>query len=445
MAISTSAGAEVQRPLATVVVGGLISATALTLVVLPVLYAIFDRKGHFPKVKAIAFIFLIAIPMLGHSQDQKITVNRAVEIALKNNIGLKGSFQRVQQSNQLIGSTFDINKTEIYYNKDNNNIAPNNLPLKVWGISQSVQFPSVYGARRKVLEVKSQLANRQFFIDQYVVTKEVSKTYYEIVYWQQMLKNFDYLDSLYTAFEHAANRKFEQGESNYLEKLTAETKRKEVTLQLNQIKESIQKSYILLNQWLQSDSIYTVSDESLGRLQLTPLDTIGHLALNYYSDALNLSYRELALEKQKLLPDLNVSLFRGTNNGTGTQSYYGFQVGVAIPLWFGAQKSKINASNTGTSILADERENYKIQLISKYRALQSDLRKYEEGLIYYESTGKKLSEETLFHAVKAFQNGEINFLQYTQLLENAKSIETNYLTTLFQYNMTALEANYLMN
>lgn len=45
MAISTSAGAEVQRPLATVVVGGLISATLLTLIVLPILYAIFDRKS----------------------------------------------------------------------------------------------------------------------------------------------------------------------------------------------------------------------------------------------------------------------------------------------------------------------------------------------------------------------------------------------------------------
>ena len=42
MAISTNAGAEVQRPLATVVIGGLFTATILTLVVLPVLFSIFD-------------------------------------------------------------------------------------------------------------------------------------------------------------------------------------------------------------------------------------------------------------------------------------------------------------------------------------------------------------------------------------------------------------------
>ncbi len=44
MAVATSAGAEIQRPLATVVIGGLITSTALTLLVLPVLYPWFSRR-----------------------------------------------------------------------------------------------------------------------------------------------------------------------------------------------------------------------------------------------------------------------------------------------------------------------------------------------------------------------------------------------------------------
>lgn len=46
MALSHGAGAEVQRPLATVVIGGLVTSTLLTLVVLPVLYALFNRRAH---------------------------------------------------------------------------------------------------------------------------------------------------------------------------------------------------------------------------------------------------------------------------------------------------------------------------------------------------------------------------------------------------------------
>jgi len=46
MAIATGTGAEVQRPLATVVIGGILSSTALTLLVLPVLYRIAHRKDE---------------------------------------------------------------------------------------------------------------------------------------------------------------------------------------------------------------------------------------------------------------------------------------------------------------------------------------------------------------------------------------------------------------
>ena len=45
MALATSMGAEVQRPLATVVIGGIISSTLLTLVVLPAIYAWFEDAG----------------------------------------------------------------------------------------------------------------------------------------------------------------------------------------------------------------------------------------------------------------------------------------------------------------------------------------------------------------------------------------------------------------
>jgi cobalt-zinc-cadmium resistance protein CzcA len=44
MAVASGTGAEVQRPLATVVIGGILSSTALTLLVLPVLYQFAHRR-----------------------------------------------------------------------------------------------------------------------------------------------------------------------------------------------------------------------------------------------------------------------------------------------------------------------------------------------------------------------------------------------------------------
>jgi cobalt-zinc-cadmium resistance protein CzcA len=52
MAISTTAGAEVQRPLATVVIGGILSSTFLTLVLLPVLYEWVEKKKKAKQIPA---------------------------------------------------------------------------------------------------------------------------------------------------------------------------------------------------------------------------------------------------------------------------------------------------------------------------------------------------------------------------------------------------------
>lgn len=451
MAISTSAGAEVQRPLATVVVGGLITATALTLVVLPILYAMFDRKGHHPKkktrvnLKALSIVLLFFLPFFGRAQQQPMSAEQVVQMAMENNNFLQASAKKVNQSKQLVGSAFNLDKTQVYYGYDQNNIAENGLPIRVFGVSQSLQFPTIYGAQRKVEKQKVALTTQQYKLNERALAKEVYKAYYEVVYSNSLVKQYTYLDSLYGQFAKAATKRYDVGETNLLEKLTAETKQKEIAIALAQAREDVSKAYTMLNQWVQSDSLVEVIEDELPKLTLQTLNITEHPGILYYDSAEKLAASSLSLERQKLLPDINLSVFQGTNNGVNARNYNGFQVGVAVPLWFGANKSKINAAKTETMIVANELENYKIQLQSKYDGLHSDLKKYQETVDYYEITGRVLSKELTTTASKAFQSGEIDFLQYVQLLESAKNIEINYLQNLMKYNNTVLELNYLTN
>lgn len=71
------------------------------------------------------------------------------------------------------------------------------------------------------------------------------------------------------------------------------------------------------------------------------------------------------------------------------------------------------------------------------------LRKYEETLRYYENDGQHLSEEILKTASVGFQNGEIDFFQYIQSLENAYRITLSYLENLNNYNQTVIALNHL--
>ncbi|MGB3343622.1 MAG: CusA/CzcA family heavy metal efflux RND transporter [Aequorivita sp.] len=451
MAISTSAGAEVQRPLATVVVGGLITATALTLVVLPILYAMFDRKGHHPKAKkkvnfkALGVIALLFLPVFGIAQQNPINAQQAVQIAIENNNGLKASAKRIDQSKQLVGSAFNLDKTQIYYNYDENNIAENGRPLDVFGVTQSIQFPTIYGAQRKVEKQKVELSTQQYRLNERILTKEVYKAYYNVVYYKSLVQQYTFLDSLYGQFSRAANKRYDVGETNLLEKLTAETKQKEISILLSQTKEDEAKAFTMLHQWMQTDSLVTIEENRLPRLELQPPNFSDHPGILYYDSAQKLSGASLSLERQRLLPDLHISVFQGTNNGLDAKRYNGFQAGVSIPLWFGANKAKINAAKTETMIIADESENYKIQLESRYQGLLSDLNKFQEGVDYYETSGSTLAKELTSNASKSFQNGEIDFLQYVQLLESAKNIQITYLQNLNAYNATVLELNYLIN
>ena len=447
MAISTSAGAEVQRPLATVVVGGLITATILTLIVLPVLYALFDEDKKRKPFQAKPLLFLFAFmvfPLLTNGQSDEISVKQAVALALENNALGKASALRVEEAEALIGSSWDLDKTGVFYRHDQNELAENGYPNQVWGISQSIQFPTVYGTQRQIGKAKVGMQEQQHLMTEMTITKEVTKAYYEVVYWQEVREQYRYLDSLYQRFSYAANRRYELGETNYLEKLTAESQQKELALLLAQTDENILSAYQQLNQWLQTGDPYTIPQQSLEPLPVAEIDTLDHPGLNYYQEALQFSQRNIHLEKQKLLPDLNIELFRGTNTFPDSKIYNGIQAGVAIPLWFGAQSSKIKASRLQSQILEQEAKNFKIRLSSHANQLISSLSKYRKSIDYYQKEGKALASALLSHAGLAFQKGEIDFLQLVQLVENAKNIEISYLESLQVYNETVLDLNYLM-
>lgn len=447
MAISTSAGAEVQRPLATVVIGGLVSATFLTLIVLPVLYAIFDSKPvSIPRKgkKLLLFLFgLILIPGFLSAQQIDLSMDQAVELALKNNANLKASKSRVDEAKQLVGSSFDLDKTLLYYSYDENNMAHNGNPLNVWGLNQSFKFPTVYAAQKKLQKSNVSLQNEVYNWDEQQLRKEVMLAYMEVVYWQNARTNIYYLDSLYSQFSKAAQRRYEVGETNYLETLTATSKLKEYQLLLSQTEENIVRAYYSLKQWMQTDTSFTISESVL--IPITPQDSVlnNNPGIRYYQQAVITSEKSVALEKQKLYPDLEFKLFRGTNTGPESRYYNGIEAGIGIPIWFKSQQSKIKASRLQSDIIFWESKNYERRIQSKAMQLKSDIRKYEQAITNYSEFGKTLSYEIINNAIRAFANGEIDFLQYVQLLDNAKTIEMTYLANLYQYNRSVLEYTFL--
>ncbi|MEO9870656.1 CusA/CzcA family heavy metal efflux RND transporter [Ekhidna sp.] len=446
MAISTSAGAEVQRPLATVVIGGLVTATILTLIVLPALYYLLEgKKRRFqtnPKMAILLFVFL---PFLGYSQSRAVTLREAIQIARQNNARLQAQKVSVEKQKVLQGTAFDFDKTQVYYQYDENNIAPNDSPLKIWGIQQNLRFPTTYTSKQKLNQAKEELERRQYAIEERILEEKVSKAFYHILYVLYLRDQYQFLDSIYTRFSNAAGRRFRLGESNELERLTSESQHNEIRLQLDQTENELSMAYTSLQQWIQANEPVKVIPPSLDRVNILPFDSLNHPVIRYLDQEKQWSVEATKMLQSDWLPDIQLEYFQGTNDAINAQTYSGFQVGLDIPLLFGAQKSKVKASKLNQEQVSFNRLDYQRQLVARWKKLNLELARHDQSLQYYDSTGKQLSESLINAAFRSFESGEIDFFQYIQTMDRAVSIRVSYLESLGKYNEIALSINYLMN
>jgi len=447
MAVSTNAGAEVQRPLATVVIGGLVSSTLLTMLVLPVLYSIFDRKKKRKKKKPIKIIgflvFLLGFSFHSNAQNLKpLSMEEVYLLALDNNAGIKASALKVDEADAMIGNAFSFDKTEIYYSYDENNTAINDLPLKVFGIQQNFLFPTIYFAGKKVKKAAYSVESSSYEIKKIILKREVAKYYYQLQYELEKKDVYKKLDSFYQTFAHAAKRKFETGATNYLEKITAKAKQKQLQILYQQSLEDVTLARVNLNKVVQSDTVFTISSEKLKKLELQMLEEQVHPGTTYFENRKLLFKAKTSFEKQQLLPDISMNYFQGSNKDLDF-NLTGYHIGLKIPLFFSGNATKIKAAKISQDIADQEAKDFQMLLKARRSELLAQLKKYENALSYYELEGKSLSEEILKTAKISYQNGEIDFFQYIQSLENAFGILLTHLDNLNQYNQTIIKINYL--
>ncbi|MBO6531668.1 MAG: CusA/CzcA family heavy metal efflux RND transporter [Muricauda sp.] len=450
MAVSTNAGAEVQRPLATVVIGGLVTATMLTLVVLPVLYAYSHhikfrgmgkrRRARKMKKKALT-ILLFMVSLSGFSQ-QKLNLEDLMALSLENNKGIQAGSMMVNQAETLKGTAFEFNKTDIYYQYDENNLAINNQPIRVFGVQQQFEFPTVYGAKNRLQQSNYELQKSSFEIQKKQLYQALSNAYYQYQTLNQKAKLYKTLDSIYSKFAHAADRRFELGETNYLEKVTATAKQRQIANTFAKINQQLLTTYGQIASLVQTGDSLQIATEMPEKLAVVNLQGMMPTETSFLDHRQQLSNAQKSLEENRLLPDLNLEYFQGTNSGLGA-SLYGLQVGVRVPIFFFGHSSKVKSSKIQTKITEMENTEISIAMNQRYKTLMGQLEQQAKELSYYEDEGGLLSDQILKAASGNFQNGEIDFFQYIQSLENAYEIQLNYLDVLNQYNQTVIAINYL--
>lgn len=458
MAISTSAGAEVQRPLATVVIGGLVTSTLLTMLALPLLYAVVDEitgiqlwPPRFKRQRFIQILLLLLIPSLAISQStdrlgvetEELSLSGVLEVAYRNNSELEAYRLMAEESRALINTAFSIDKTSIYYSYDENNIASNDYPIGVFGGEQRFDFPTVYFAQKNANTIAYNMAVNQLERKRREISREVSIAYYNLVYLKNRQKLYEKVDSIYTRFTQASETSYNQGAITYLELLNAQSSHQEVFLFQSQVQHDIDIAYEQLSTLMQFDTIFAIPNEQL-EILVVQVDSVGaDPGLHYLQNAGLKQNAELKVEKNMLLPDFTVGYFNGTNRYEGSENYRGFEVGLGVPLFFGEQRAKVKAKQFAMEATANLQTHYIRNYENRVSELMNGLEKYEEVILYYKRTGRELAAELIRSSQKSYSAGEIDFFQLAQSVDRAVKIELSYLENLNRYNQLVLEIKYM--
>jgi cobalt-zinc-cadmium resistance protein CzcA len=447
MAISSSAGAEVQRPLATVVIGGLFTATILTMVVLPILFKIFDgrefKKSKFKKHQSATYIILLLLSTsFCFSQNSNPELAVFVTKAIQNNKGIKAAQLQVDKTEANIKTAYTFDKTNIFYSYDQNNLASNNEPLKVFGVQHRFAFPTVYGAQKKVYKSEFEKEKANFNLQKNKLSLEVSKVYDHIVFLQNQENLYSYLDSLYQNFSKASDRRFELGETNYLEKITAQAKFRQIQTKLSQVNNELKVQYELLQSLVQSDEKLEIKNNQIVPLNNSINETSKSFYNSYLESITKIYKNQINLQKQHWLPDINLDYFQGKNNGI-SQSLYGFQIGLAVPILFSGNVSKAKVAQLDLQSWEQQKQNEELKMEKYINQKNNELAKYQDAINYYNQYGKKLSDEIIKVGNRSYKQGEIDFFQYIQSLENATAIQVEYLDNVLQFNKNQLDLQYL--
>ncbi|HPE56178.1 MAG TPA: CusA/CzcA family heavy metal efflux RND transporter [Bacteroidales bacterium] len=446
MALSSAPGAEVQKPLATVVIGGLVTSTFLTLVILPVIYVMFNggfkmRKSN--KVTAAIFVLLMSIPALQlNAQEKALTLDEAIAIATENNMEIRNASLDIEAAQKLKKSGFDLSPLEFEYDHGQLN---SDLQDHYWSIRQPFSFPTVYTSQARFYKEVEKLNESRYLLVRQQLIRNVKSAYCT---WSILYKKYGILkekDSIYAGFNNATSVQFETGDIDQLAFVLAGSEATQVKSQLTEMETELAMAKQNLLQ-LMGVSFDISPAAQLQKFEITsmpgdkPSDT-SNVRTRYITQMTEVQRSSLNREKMNHLPDFFVGYFNQSIDRVN--GFEGFQVGASLPLWFWSNSGKVQASRIEVAKTENALDFEKQNLIREFQKQMAAYEGYRASLEYYENGGLEQIDQLIRNLQTSYRAGEINYFEFVRNIGLAFDVRLRYLDTLLKYNQSVIELEYL--
>ena len=328
----------------------------------------------------------IAILVTAFANAQKLTLEQAVQAALQNNLGIKSAESQIDYFKELKKTGTDIGKLSAVWTHGqfNSVYQDNNLTLQ-----QTIPFPTTLSNQVKLGKEQVAGAQQNLVVQQNNLVYEVKSIYFQLLYQEAQKKLLASQDSLYTDFANASSLRFKTGESNLLEKTTAETQRLEIQNLQRQNLADIEISEARLKALLKSDSTVIAADELKKRVvpaEISAPQIQNNPSLKLMNQEVNTTQQFKRMEKSRIMPDLLVGGFvqslTGVQNIDGQDVFYsrskqftGFQLGLSIPLWIKPNLARASAAAFQEESMRKKAQQYEVTLAGNFEQALRELDK----------------------------------------------------------------------
>jgi len=372
--------------------------------------------------------------------QEKISLEKAIEIAKSNNIDLKIADKEIEKQTVLKKTAFQADPLQVQYQGGQFNSADFDHNISV---QQFFPLGNITKANRQLQEELVKLAEKRKALSSYEIEKAVTLAYYQYLYGISIQKLNVELNAVYTKFLKNAELRFQTGESGNIEVISAKAKVKEIETQKAQLEYDLAMYQKQLQFFVQTNE-NIVPDETTA-LQYVRIKEAGNvkaagLVNDYYQQQISVYEKEANTFKALRIPKIGLGYFAQTIN---TESLFqGFTAGLQIPLFGGVNSAKAQASAISISQSQLALDKSKLTLNLQLQELQNNFDKQQKALDYYQNEGLQYAEQIINTAQKSYASGDMSYWSYISFLNQAIEIKKQYTEAVHSFNQSAIELQF---
>jgi cobalt-zinc-cadmium efflux system outer membrane protein len=387
-------------------------------------------------LRRLAPVLAAALLWAGTSAAQPVlTLEEAVAAARQNHPAVRAAALATEQARQSERGAVLLPQPEVSVEN------PEGERFTV-GVDQTFEWPGVYRAERALARQQTALTGLQQAVTANELAYQVRQIYLEWQYAQARLAWYAVQDTVYRAVRNAADRQFQAGEIDFVQKTYAETQYASQQLALLEARADDRTAWQRL-QLLTGLEGPRLPAEALAEAggSLPPVVTPANPSLAVAQAAIERENLNVRAAEQRNRPGFSVGYFNQA--GPDNPWYNRFRAGITLPVWQRAYRRRLEAARTGVAVAEQQLSAQRLDLEVQQREAAGDLEKWQASLAFFRQTAQPRAAELRDSARRFFDAGQISFTDYLRIVADANQLELAYLEALFEFNQAVNRIHYL--